>query len=172
MPEQLPTPRFCQVSGHELVKRFIEAEKRTRLQCEACGFIHYVNPRVVASMIVAHRGRLLLQRRAVEPRAGYWTFPGGFLEFGETVEAGAARETFEEVRLRVEPRSLLGVYTRPQVGIVLVVYEAESESDAAAVGDFESSEVRWFAPDEIPWDDLAFDTTDAALRDWLRKHGG
>lgn len=169
MPEQLPTPRYCLVCGRYLVERFIEAENRTRLQCEGCGFIHYVNPRVVAAIIVSHRGNVLLQQRAVEPRAGYWTFPGGFLEVGETVEEGAARETLEEVGLAVTPARLVGVYSRPHVGIVLVAYEGEATSDAAIVGDAESQQVRWFAPDEIPWDELAFETTAAALRDWLKE---
>ena len=167
MPERLPSPRYCQICGRFLVERFVEAEKRSRLQCEACGFIHYLNPRVVAAIIVSHAGKLLLQQRAVEPRAGYWTFPGGFLEVGETVEEGAARETLEEVGLDVTPQRLVGVYSRPSVGIVLIAFEAESESDAAIVGDAESQDVRWFTPDTIPWDDLAFETTEAALRDWL-----
>jgi ADP-ribose pyrophosphatase YjhB (NUDIX family) len=170
MPERLPTPRYCVVCGHDLVERFMPEEKRTRLQCENCGHIHYINPRVVVSIVVSHRGRLLLQQRAVEPRAGYWTFPGGFLEVGETTEQGAARETLEEVGLSVTPSRLLGVYSRPHVGIVLVVYEGESESDAAIVGDAESQQVRWFAPEEIPWSELAFETTEAALRHWLRSH--
>jgi ADP-ribose pyrophosphatase YjhB (NUDIX family) len=169
MPERLPSPRYCQICGRFLVERFIESEKRIRLQCEGCGFIHYLNPRVVAAIIVSHGGRILLQQRAVEPRAGYWTFPGGFLEVGETAEHGAARETLEEVGLDVMPEGLVGVYTRPHVGIVLVAYEAESLSDAAIVGDAESQQVRWFAQDAIPWEDLAFETTEAALRDWLAK---
>lgn len=167
VPERLPQPRYCQVCGHHLVERFIEAEKRIRLQCESCRFIHYLNPRVVTGIIVSHRGRVLLQRRAVEPRSGYWTFPGGFLEIGETVEDGARRETLEEVGLDLEPAMLVGVYSRPQVGIVLVAFAAESPSDAATAADFESSEVRWFSLDQIPWADLAFETTEAALRDWL-----
>jgi mutator protein MutT len=167
MPERLPTARYCQICGHFLVERFVEDENRTRLQCESCGFIHYLNPRVVAAIIVSHGGRVLLQQRAVEPRAGFWTFPGGFLEVGETAEEGAARETLEEVGLNVTPASLVGVYSRPHVGIVLVAYAAESASDAAFVGDSESQQVRWFATDEIPWDELAFETTTAALRDWL-----
>jgi ADP-ribose pyrophosphatase YjhB (NUDIX family) len=172
VPEKLPSPRYCQVCGHHLVERFIEAEKRIRLQCEACGFIHYQNPRVVAGIIVSNAGRVLLQRRAIEPRAGYWTFPGGFLEVGESVEQGARRETLEETGLDVTPSSLVGVYTRPQVGIVLVAYAGESASDDAVPGDAESSEVRWFALDAIPWPDLAFETTEAALRDWLDARRG
>ena len=169
MPERLPTPRFCQVCGHELVERHIASEGRRRLQCEGCGFIHYMNPRVVAAVIVEHGGRLLLQQRAIEPRRGYWTFPGGFLEFGETTEAGALREAKEEVGLDVALHGLHGVYARPDVGIVLVVYRGTSATDAAVIGDAESMAVRWFAPEEIPWGELAFETTEQALRDWL--HG-
>jgi ADP-ribose pyrophosphatase YjhB (NUDIX family) len=169
-PEQLSVPRYCQRCGHFLVERYVAAERRHRLQCEHCGFIHYMNPRVVASIIVEHHGRVLLQLRAMEPRPGYWTFPGGFVEIGETADAAAIRETKEEVGLDVKLDGLLGVYTRPDVGIVLVVYEATSDTDAAFVGDPESRQVRWFAPDEIPWPELAFVTTEAALRDWVAKH--
>jgi ADP-ribose pyrophosphatase YjhB (NUDIX family) len=172
VPERLPHPRYCQVCGHNLVERHIEAEKRTRLRCEGCGFIHYLNPRVVTAIIVSHGGRLLLQRRAVDPRSGFWTFPGGFLELGERTEDGARRETLEEVGLDVAPAALVGVYTRPEVGIVLVAYAAEAESDAAIVGDAESSEVRWFDVDAIPWGDLAFETTESALRDWIDQRRG
>jgi mutator protein MutT len=167
MPERLPTPRYCQVCGHHLVERMVEAEKRRRLQCESCGFIHYLNPRVVVAIIVENAGRVLLQQRAVEPRRGYWTFPGGFLEYGEMPEDGARRETKEEVGLDVVVDGLQHVYARPDVGITLVVYRGTSESDAAFVGDFESMAVAWFAADEIPWADLAFQTTEQALRDWV-----
>ncbi len=82
------------------------------------------------------------------------------------------RETEEEVGLRVEPSGLLGVYGRPAVGIVLVVYEAESASDDAHVTDPESLQVRWYAINEIPWAELAFETTETALRDWVARHSG
>ena len=169
VPEQLPKPRFCQLCGGNLAERYVEAEKRTRFECDACGFIHYLNPRVVAAMVVSHDGHVLLQQRSYEPRAGFWTFPGGFLEMGETPKDGARRETLEEVGLDVEPRGLLGVYARPHVGIVLVTYEGEASGDAAYVADEESSSVQWFAPGDIPWDDLAFETTAAALRDWIAR---
>src|SRR3990172_4743437 len=135
MPERLATPRYCQQCGHFLVERYVAEERRTRLQCEHCGFIHYMNPRVVASIIVEHAGRVLLQLRAQEPRAGFWTFPGGFLEIGETVQQGALRETKEEVGLDVDLHGLLRGYTRPDVGIVLVVFEATSKSGDAVIGD-------------------------------------
>ncbi len=169
MPEQLPTARYCVVCGHTLIKRRIEAEGRTRLQCESCGHIHYVNPRVVTAIIVEHSGRVLLQQRAIEPGLGKWTFPGGFLEMGETPEAGAIRETKEEVGLDVTITALHGVYSRPHVGITLIVYLGTSESDAAVVGDFESMAVRWYAPDKIPWADLAFERTEQALREYISR---
>ncbi len=171
-PERLSTPVYCQLCGRHLVERQVKGELRTRLQCEACGFVHYMNPRVVAAAVVEHKGRVLLQQRAIAPGRGLWTFPGGFLEVGETPEAGALRETREEVGLDVSLGGLLGVYSRPHVGIVLVVYTAESASDAAVVGDGESLSVRWYAPEAIPWPELAFETTAAALRDWLGRRGG
>lgn len=145
------------------------SEGRWRHQCESCGFVHYLNPRVVAAIVVSHSGRLLLHQRAIDPSMGKWTFPGGFLEVGEHAEEGARRETREETGLDVAPRSLVGVYTRPDAAIVLVAYEGESASDAAVVGDAESMAVRWFAPHEIPWAELAFDTTERALRDWMLR---
>ena len=168
-PERLSTPVYCQRCGHYLVERYVAPEGRTRYQCEACGFIHYMNPRVVAAMLVEHDGRVLLQQRAIEPRTGFWTFPGGFLEMGETPEQGARRETLEDVGLDLEPGRLHGVYARPEVGIVLVVYNGVSASGEARVTDPESLDVRWFNIDEIPWSELAFVTTDAALRDWVRE---
>lgn len=171
VPERLVTPKYCQSCGGYLVERYVEEEERRRFQCEMCGFIHYMNPRVVASVIIENAGRVVLQQRAIEPRRGYWTFPGGFLEIGESPSEGAVREAKEEVGLDVKLRGLQGVYTRRPQGIVLVVYDGLSESDAAIVGDFESSAVRWFAIDEIPWPELAFETTEEALRDWVAAHG-
>ncbi len=162
-------PLYCQRCGRSLVERYVAGDGRPRLQCESCGFIHYMNPRVVTAAIVEHGGRVLLQRRAIEPGRGRWTFPGGFLEIGETPEAGAVRETREETGLEVELHGLAGVYARPGPGIVLVVYAAASASDVAFAADGESTEVRWCAPDEIPWDELAFDTTEVALRDWSAR---
>jgi ADP-ribose pyrophosphatase YjhB (NUDIX family) len=163
------TPRYCQRCGHELVERYFEEEQRRRLQCERCAFIHYMNPRVVASVIVEYDGRVLLQQRAYEPGRGLWTFPGGFLEIGETLQDGAVREAEEEVGLQVTLGPLVGAYTRLHAGIVLVVFAGTSTSDEAYVADPESLQVRWYDRDAIPWDELAFETTDAALRDWLAR---
>jgi mutator protein MutT len=155
--------------GGGLVERFIESEGRSRHHCEACGFVHYMNPRVIAAVIIEHGGRVLLQKRAMEPGAGLWTFPGGFLEIGETPADGAVREAKEEVGLDVTLGRLHGVYTRRHVGIVLVVYEGTSATDAAYVADSESLAVRWCDAGAIPWPELAFDTTEQALRDWVAR---
>ncbi len=169
VPEQLFTPVHCQRCGQLLEERYIDAERRRRFQCVNCDFIHYMNPRVVAAIIVWRGRSVLLQQRANEPRAGYWTFPGGFLEMGELPAHGAARETLEEVGLAVEPAALVGVYGRADIGIVLVAYSGESPAGEAYVADPESLQVRWFDIDNIPWQELAFETSEAALRDWIAR---
>lgn len=169
-PEQLPTPRFCQVCGHALAERYLPHEERWRLQCEQCGFVHYLNPRVVAAVAPERDGRILLMKRAWEPRAGFWTIPGGFLEMGESAEEGAVRETKEEAGIDVELRGLLGVYTRRDVGIVVVIYRGLVPGNATPRPGAEALELRWFEADDIPWEELAFPTTVHALRDWVARH--
>jgi mutator protein MutT len=152
--------------GERLTTAIPENDTRRRLVCIGCGFVHYINPRPVAGTIpVNAAGQILLVRRAIEPRMGSWVFPGGYMDMGETAEEAAARETREEALLEVANLRLVGVYTRPEPGVVVVVYEAEAQSEGGA-GD-EVSEVRWFAREDIPWDELAFDTTHWALRDWV-----
>jgi ADP-ribose pyrophosphatase YjhB (NUDIX family) len=141
-------------------------DSRRRMVCLDCGFVHYVNPRPVAGTIPVRRdGSILLLRRAIEPRLGAWVFPGGYMDVGETAEEAAARETLEEACLEVTNLRLSGVYTRPGPGVVVIVFVAEAVGEATA-GD-ETSEVRWFTPAEIPWDEIAFDSTEAALRDFV-----
>ncbi len=138
-----------------------------KLVCADCGFVHHLNPRPVAGTIpVRADGSVLLVRRAIRP-IGKWVFPGGFMDLGETPEEAAVRETREEAELEVRDLSLLGVYSRPGPWDVVIVYESTAQGDAKA-GD-ETTEVRWFTPDEIPWADLAFDTTELALRDHLAR---
>ena len=156
--------------GGELAAGYPRGDSQERLVCRSCGFVHYLNPRPVAGTIpVRADGSLLLVRRAIEPRLGYWVFPGGFIDVGETAKEAAARETREEALLEVEALSLLGVYTRVGPGVIVIVYEAKALGEGAA-GD-ETSEVGWFAPEAIPWEDLAFDTTHWALKEWLGHRG-
>ncbi len=135
-----------------------------------CGFVHYINPRPVAGTIpVREDGAILLLRRAIDPRRGFWVFPGGYMDVGETAEEAAARETMEEAHLEVADLRLSGVYTRTEPGVVVIVFEAVAVGEAE-VGD-ETSEIGWFASHEIPWSELAFDSTENALRDWVARRG-
>jgi ADP-ribose pyrophosphatase YjhB (NUDIX family) len=162
----LPAPAFCYVCGRELIERFVEEEDRDRLVCAACGHIHYLNPKIVAGTIPATGTGVWLLRRAIEPRLGAWTFPAGFMEMGETVEEAAARETLEELNMRVTVGRLLNVYSRPAAGTVHIVYLAEPLSEPSAGK--EALEFAHFSRDSIPWDDLAFWSTRAALEDWIK----
>jgi ADP-ribose pyrophosphatase YjhB (NUDIX family) len=156
--------------GQRLTTAIPEGDSKRRLVCFDCGFVHYINPRPVAGTIpVNEGGELLLVRRAIEPRVGTWVFPGGYMDVGETAEEAAIRETMEEANLGVDDLSLVGVYTRTGPGVVVVVYEARALGEGEA-GD-ETSEIAWFAPAKIPWGELAFDTTEWALNDWMRKRG-
>jgi ADP-ribose pyrophosphatase YjhB (NUDIX family) len=156
--------------GQRLTTGIPEGDAKRRLVCLDCGFVHYLNPRPVAGVIpVRDDGRLLLVRRTIEPRSGMWVFPGGFIDVGETVEEAAVRETLEEARLSVTDLRLVGVFTRTEPGIVVIVYEGRALGEGEP--GMETSEVRWFAPTGIPWGELAFDSTEAALRAWARRRG-
>jgi ADP-ribose pyrophosphatase YjhB (NUDIX family) len=158
---------YCSRCGQPLSFGPLDGETRDRLACPSCGFIAYVNPRLVVSTIpVDDQGKVVLIRRAIEPGYGSWAQPGGFLEIDETAHEGAIRETLEETGLIVEPLGIIGVYTRPQAAVVVLAWEARVvEGDAGPTS--ESLEVRAFEPNEIPWPQIAFHTTISALTDWL-----
>ena len=159
--------KFCSRCGSALRYGPVEGEDRDRLACEACGHIVYVNPRlVVTAFPVTERGDLVLLRRGIEPGYGTWAQPGGFLEVDETVNQAAIRETFEETGLLIEPGEIIGLYTRLEAAVVTIAFEARVIG-GAAIATPEALEVRTFAPEEIPWDEIAFKTTIWALRDWF-----
>ncbi len=172
MTEEPPAPgedlQYCPYCAAPLVLRLLPSEDRPRLVCDR-GHILYVNPKVIVGVIPERSGRILLMRRAIEPRYGAWTFPGGFMEIDETVEECAAREAQEEVGLQVSIGMLVGVYSRPAPlapGIVSIVYRGRITGGEVKPGR-EALETRWFRPNDIPWDELAYETTRWALRDWL-----
>ncbi len=147
------------------VRRIPEGDDRERLMCPDCGHVSYENPKVVVGSIVAEGDTVLLCRRAIEPRSGYWTIPAGYMEMGETVEEGARREAWEEARARIALEGVLAVYSIARLGQVQVIFRARFEQPGFEPGP-ESLEVRPFAWDEIPWDDLAFPSVRWALRAW------
>lgn len=145
-------------------------DNRPRAVCTKCGFIHYQQPKIAAGTIVEVDGGIVLIRRGVEPRVGYWSFPCGFQEIDETVEQTAVRETLEETGLRVEILNHLGTYSYVQSwhggAVVVVAYRARAlGGDLTATDD--ATEAKLVKPDEIPWAELAFKSTTSAIRDWL-----
>jgi ADP-ribose pyrophosphatase YjhB (NUDIX family) len=159
--------RYCPCCGGPLEERYIEAEQHTRKICSVCGFIFYLNPKVVAAAVPRQGDSIWLVRRSVEPAAGHWTFPGGYLDLGERVPDAAIRETYEETLLNVRLDGLLNIYSYDNARIVLIVYRATVIGGIAGVT-AESQEVRAFRLDAIPWADLAFPSTREALADYLQ----
>jgi len=147
-----------------------EGDSRPRRVCDACGFVDYVNPRIVVGAVCAWDARVLLCRRAIEPRRGFWTIPAGFLEEAESVEAGVQREAWEEARADIELEGLLGVYSVPRISQVQIMFRARLRSPEVSAGE-ESLEVRLFEWGEIPWDDLSFPSVHWALRDFDAARG-
>ncbi len=163
------TLNYCTRCGAPLRFGPIEGEERERLACESCGYIAYVNPRmVVTTLPVTDRGEVVLLRRGFEPGYGLWAQPGGFLEIDETVNEGAIRETLEEIGLVVEPGEIVGLYSRIEAAVVVLAFEARIAGGEVRTTP-EALEVRAFRPEAIPWQEIAFRTTTWALRDWLRR---
>jgi len=147
--------RFC--------KRIPEGDDRERLICDDCGWIHYENPKIIVGVVATWEEKILLCRRAIEPRHGFWTIPAGFMELCETAEQGAAREAREEACVELEIDCLLGIYSIPRAGQVHLIYRGQMVSPDYAAG-LESLDVALFAWEDIPWDELAFLSNHWALR--------
>ena len=156
----------------DFVRRVPEGDSRERLICADCGHIAYENPKVVVGSVVVHDGAVLMCRRAIDPRRGYWTLPAGYLELGETLQEGAAREAWEEAQASIAIDGILGVFSISRIGQVQVIFRARfadpgRPSFAAGV---ESLEVALFEPARIPWGELAFPSVAWALDTW--RHTG
>ena len=139
-----------------------EGDDRERLTCQRCGFIAYENPKIVVGSVATWEGRVLLCRRAIEPRRGLWTLPAGFLELHETPEEGALREAREEACATLRIRDLLAIYTIRHISQVQLFYRAELVTPEIAPGP-ESLEVALFEPSAIPHEELAFPSVAWAL---------
>jgi len=154
---------YCSNCGSRVVLKVPEGDFLPRHVCEQCATIHYVNPKVVVGSVPEYEGRILLCKRGIEPRLGYWTIPAGFMENDETLEAGAAREAVEEARIQVEIGSLLLLANVTSARQVHVFFRSRMLTPDFGVT-HESLEVKLVREQDIPWDDLAFPSTEAALR--------
>lgn len=161
---------YCMRCGQRLARESI-AGRRDAFVCLNCGFLHEFRPRPCAGVLPIRDGRALLVRRDIEPRHGFWQVPGGFMEMGESVQEAAAREAREEANVELDPPSLelLTVVSAPRHSLVVVSFSGPTRSEGEA--GHEVIEIGWFAPAEIPWRELAFDSTEAPLREWLRRQG-
>jgi len=147
--------QYCSRCGQAVQKRVPEGEDRERHVCSACGVIHYENPRMVVGCIVEEQGRILLCKRAIQPRYGHWTVPAGFLELGESAMQGAVRETEEEASAAVRIVAPYAHFDVPHIGQAYIIYRAAFATQGFGPGP-ESLEVKLVTPEEIPWAELAF----------------
>ena len=161
--------RFCPRCGGDLDKKIVKPNEPRRLICQSCAFIFYQDPKVVAGTIFMLDGGIVLLKRGVEPALGKWVFPGGYVDRGESVRDAAVRETREESQLEVKLGPLLNVYTYPGSPNVVIVYTAEVVGGELAAAD-ESLEAGIFAPKELPWHDLAFESTKDALNEYINLY--
>ena len=163
---------FCSSCGNTVIKKIPEGDNRERHVCEFCVTIHYKNPRVIAGVLPVYGDQILLCRRAIEPRHGFWTLPAGFLENGESSLQGAMRECEEEANATVIEPSLYALFDIPQINQVYVFYRATLEQPIFNPT-FESSEVALFNEEDIPWRELAFPVVELALHHFFndRQNG-
>ena len=146
---------FCIKCGASVSMIVPDGDTRERAVCDNCGHIHYVNPRIVTGCLPVHEDQVLLCKRAIEPRYGFWTLPAGYLENGETVAVGAARETMEEANANVTGLELYTVFSLPHISQIYMFFLSELNEPEFSSGE-ESLEVKLFSEDEIPWESLSF----------------
>ena len=163
---------YCSTCGAPVSKQIPPGDDRERFVCSVCDTIHYQNPKIVTCCVPVFEDRILLCRRAIEPRRGLWTLPGGFLETGETASDGAARETWEEARARVDEHALYTVFNLPHISQVYMFFRAQLIGGRYGVGE-ETLETRLFRERDIPWNELAFPVISRTLAHYFRdrSHG-
>ena len=161
-----PRANYCEQCGSPMLHRFVPEEGHERDVCPSCGFIRYFNPTPIVIAIIEHKGKVLLAKRAIEPRKGYWTLPGGFQELHESLAEGARRESWEEAGADIEVTQLYTVFDIPFAGQTTFAFLAKLKDERFSPGP-ESLEVRLFSEDEIPWKDLSFRTVSLCLRHYF-----
>lgn len=159
--------KFCPACGAELSLCIPAGDLRPRHVCPACGSIHYLNPKLIVGSIPVWQNKILLCRRAIEPRLGFWTLPAGFMEVGESTDEAAVRETSEEACAHIELDELYTLVNLPQISQVHLLYRARLLDLDFAPGE-ESLETRLFAEHEIPWNEIAFRSISLSLRHYFK----
>ena len=154
--------KYCCQCGSQVRIGIPEGDDRSRHICDACGVVHYHNPKVIVGCIPVWGDKVLLCRRAIEPRLGFWTLPAGFMEMGENLQAAASREAMEEANVEVEIGSLYNLFSLPHISQVYVFFRANMVNESFFPG-YESLETRLFQQQDIPWDELAFETVRRSL---------
>ncbi len=157
---------YCSQCGQPVTIEVPAGDKRPRHVCRSCGHIHYENPRVVVGCVPAHEGSILLCRRAIEPRRGFWTVPAGFMELGETLAEAAIRETWEEAEARVDLGPMFAIVDVVHARQVHVFFRASLAEPVFGAGE-ETIESRLFDPAELPWSEIAFPSVTIALERYL-----
>lgn len=155
--------KFCSNCGSTVELQIPKGDDRHRHVCSDCDTIHYQNPHIVAGCLPFYEDKVLLCKRAIEPRHGYWTLPAGFMENGESTEQGALRESWEEARASIDLDGLYTLFSIPEINQVYMLYKGRLSNLNFAPGP-ESLEVGLFSEDEIPWDQLAFPVMKKTLR--------
>jgi len=155
--------KFCSECGSQVSVKIPEGDNRERHVCIDCGVVHYINPRIIAGTLPVYEGKVLLCRRAIEPRKGYWTLPAGFMENGETTAEAAARETIEEAEAKVDLHGLYTVFNLPHISQVYMFFRGDVIEGKFGVGT-ESLETQLFEEQDIPWNELAFPTIYRTLK--------
>lgn len=158
---------FCPRCGGPLGLRVVKEGGPEQLVCSECGFVFYLGPKLVAAVIFEHDGGIVLTRRAIEPGYGKWTFPGGFVDRGETVEDAARREALEEAGVEIEVGEIVGLYSYEDQVPVIAVFSGRVTGGEPEPLD-ETMAVQIFPRDGLPWNELAFPSTKEALKDYLR----
>jgi ADP-ribose/FAD diphosphatase len=154
---------FCTNCGKSLVMRIPKGDDHCRYICDACGKIHYSNPKMVVGAIPVYEGRILICRRAIEPRYGLWTLPAGFMEDKESVEEGARREAFEEAGVGLDALIPFALFSLPFISQVYLMFRAELPEPRFSAGR-ESLEVKLVSVADLPWEEIAFPVIRETLR--------
>lgn len=160
---------FCNHCGEKVTLKTIPGDHLPRFVCDACGIIHYQNPRIIVGCLGIWEDKVMLCRRSIEPQFGFWNVPGGFMENGESVEEGALRELWEEAHIRADAIGLHSIFSIPRINQVHIHFLVQLRDLNYSLTP-ESSEIRMFTEEEIPWDEIAFASSTFILRKYYEDN--